>query len=70
MSYQRVIRQPAGKRGRRLMDDDEAEGQWRGRRGGSRRLGAAWDEDSIEWDVNEWAGVLYTARIRNGSRAR
>ena len=70
MSYQRVIRQPAGKRRRRPMYDDEAEGQPRGRLGGSRRLGSAWDEDTIEWDVNEWASVLYTARIRNGSRVR
>ena len=69
MSYQRGFRQPSGKRGRRV-DDDEFEGQRRVRRGPSRRAGSAWDEDAVEWEVSEWSGVLYTDRIRNVARLR
>lgn len=69
MSYQRVIRQLSGKRGRRQVDDDN-ESQRRGRRTVTRRLEPTWDDDSIEWDVSEWGGVLYTGRIRNVARLR
>ncbi len=68
MSYQRGFRQPSGKRGRRV-DDDEFEGQGRGR-GPRRRTVGAWDEDAVEWEVSEWSGVLYTDRIRNVARLR
>lgn len=68
MSYQRVIRQLSGKRGRRWADDDNEIP--RGRRAISRRMTSSWAEDGSELDVSEWSGVLYTSRIRNVARVR
>lgn len=68
MSYQRAWRRPGGKWGRRPVDDDETKSRGQGRR--AARLGPAGDDEGVEWDVNEWSGVLYTGRIRNVARIR
>ena len=70
MSYQRAMRRPLDRRGRRPVDEDEVESGRRGRRAAPRRPGSAEDEDGLEWDAQEWSGVLYTDRIRNAARIR
>lgn len=69
MGYQRAVRRSLDKRERRPVDDDETESRRRGRRPAAHRMEQAHDE-GLEWDVNEWSGVLYTARIRNAARSR